>query len=328
MRQDSITTHIGTHLPTAAALLRHGKLVAIPTETVYGLAANALHPLAVAQIFEVKNRPTFNPLIVHGYDRSQLEPYIKRWPDGAVDLAEAFWPGPLTLLLPRKLLIPDLVTAGLPRVGVRVPNHPLTLALLALLDFPLAAPSANPANYISPTTTAHVQAQLDGKIPYILEGGPTQVGLESTIIGWENEKPMLYRLGGLSVEAIEAIIGPLTWANQPTQTPVGSGMLSRHYAPRTRMIFAPPDQWPDQPTGKVATLSLQGTPEFPIEHQFALSPTGEVVQAAQQLFATLRQLDQGDFDLILAAPVPDTGLGKAINDRLRRASTPATDDGA
>jgi L-threonylcarbamoyladenylate synthase len=187
---------VGVDIERAAAFLRKGQLVAIPTETVYGLAGNALDLKSVSSIFETKNRPSFDPLILHVASLEQVSPFVSEFPEKLKCLAEAFWPGPLTVLLPRKASVPDLVTSGLDRVAVRVPNHPLTLALLAQLDFPLAAPSANPFGYISPTQAAHVAAQLGSQVPYILDGGACAVGLESTIVGMEVEQVVIYRLGG------------------------------------------------------------------------------------------------------------------------------------
>jgi L-threonylcarbamoyladenylate synthase len=195
---------IETDIEKAKALLESGELVAIPTETVYGLAGNALNPDAVAKIFSVKNRPSFDPLIIHTDSLEKVRKFTLDIPAPLDRLAAHFWPGPLTLLLPKKPIVPDLVTSGLDTVAVRIPQHTLTLSLLEALDFPLAAPSANPFGYISPTTAAHVQDQLGDKIPYILDGGPSQVGLESTIVGLENGEVVVYRLGGLEVAAIES----------------------------------------------------------------------------------------------------------------------------
>ncbi|MCS6796546.1 MAG: L-threonylcarbamoyladenylate synthase, partial [Raineya sp.] len=198
---------ISTDIDLAEKLLRNNQLVAIPTETVYGLAGNAFSEEAVAQIFAVKNRPTFDPLIVHSDSLEKIKNFVSDFPEKAMILAQKFWAGSLTLLLPKKSIIPDLVTAGLPTVAVRIPKHPLTLQLLQRLDFPLAAPSANPFGYISPTTAHHVAEQLGEKIPLILDGGICSVGVESTIVGFEGDKAIIYRLGGISVESIQETIG-------------------------------------------------------------------------------------------------------------------------
>ena len=315
---------IGTDLNRAAALLAAGALVAIPTETVYGLAGNALDPAAVVRIFEAKNRPAFNPLIVHTGSLAQAEAVVTAFPDPLRRLAEAHWPGPLTLLLPRRSLIPDLVTAGKPRVALRVPAHPLTLELLRQLPFPLAAPSANPFGYISPTEAAHVQAQLGERIPYILDGGPAQIGLESTIVGMSEtgNRVEIYRLGGTPAEAIEAVVGPVHVRTGHTDDPAASGMLKSHYAPGTRLLLAPPAHWEVPASGlRVGVLAFSQAPvDFPAEQVVLLSPRGDLGEAAQRLFGALRTLDAAGLDLILAEPVPDHGLGRAINDRLRRAS--------
>lgn len=195
-------TYIGKDIETAVALLENNKVIAIPTETVYGLAGNALNPCVVNKIYEIKKRPLTNPLIIHLHDTIHINKYVKNIPAIAKKLAEHFWPGALTLLLPKNHLIPDIVTAGLPHVAIRIPSHPTTIKLLRQLDFPLAAPSANPFGYISPTTAEHVKKQLFGKIFYILDGGPCTLGLESTIVGFDNDTPVIYRVGSISPEAI------------------------------------------------------------------------------------------------------------------------------
>ena len=198
---------IGNDLAQAKQLLAAGQLVAIPTETVYGLAGNALDEQAVLEIFRVKNRPAFDPLIVHTDSFERIADFVREIPEKALLLAQHLMPGALTLLLPKSDLIPDLVTSGLDRVAVRIPNHSLTRSLLSGLSFPLAAPSANPFGYISPTTAQHVEQQLGNQIPYILDGGPCEVGLESTIVGFENDEPIIYRKGGLAIETIERLVG-------------------------------------------------------------------------------------------------------------------------
>ncbi len=317
-------SQIGQDIESAALALAKGRLVAVPTETVYGLAANAYDPDAVIKIFEAKNRPQFNPLIVHCDSVAKMKDFLSYFPDWAQKLENAFWPGPLTLLLPRNEVIPDLVTAGLPRVAVRIPRHELTLKLLRNLDFPLAAPSANPFGYISPTTAAHVFEQLGDLVDYILDGGPSQIGIESTILGMGLEgQAEVYRLGGLSIEAIEAVIGPVSIKNSPIEAshPESSGMLKSHYAPKTRLIAGNIDVL----LAEYAHLSplllpfKRMHPGYPPELQLVLSPTGDVKEAAHRLFSALRELDTRGAELILAEPVPDQGLGRAINDRLKRA---------
>ncbi|MDX2283252.1 MAG: L-threonylcarbamoyladenylate synthase [Bacteroidia bacterium] len=313
-------TQTGTDLLRAEALLREGELVAVPTETVYGLAADATRPQAAARIFEVKQRPRFNPLIVHTDHPERVRELVSEWPPEAEALAKACWPGPLTLLLPRSSRIPDLVTAGSPRVAVRIPDHPLTLELLRRLPFPLAAPSANPFGYISPTTAAHVAAQLGGRIPYILDGGPARVGLESTIIGWEAGQPVLYRQGGIPAEVLEPITGPLGQP-APGLKPQAAGMLGSHYAPATPLILGDlRSLLRGRNPQRTGILSLRpGSYGLPPGQAIALSADGDLREAAQQFFAALRTLDALHLEAILAEPMPDTGLGRAINDRLRRA---------
>ena len=292
----------------------------MPTETVYGLAGNALDPDAVLTIFRVKNRPSFDPLIVHIDSLDKLDQFVTKVPEAARRLAEAFWPGPLTLLLPKRALIPDLVTAGLPTVAVRIPNHPLTLELLRSLDFPLAAPSANPFGYISPTTALHVADQLGDQIPYILDGGPAGIGLESTIVGFEEDIPTVFRLGGMALEDIEEVIGPVSVRTHSTSNPKAPGMLSNHYAPRTPLVLLAPGESPP-PNERAGALAFRQpfgglNPDF----QRVLSETGDLNEAAKNLFAHLRALDTLPVDIIYAQSMPNQGLGSAINDRLRRAS--------
>src|SRR5882757_6833333 len=228
---------IGQDIEKARQLLESGALVAIPTETVYGLAGNALEASAVSKIFEVKDRPDFDPLIVHVSSLGRAREYVTEIPQQAHQLVESFWPGPLTLLLTKTRLIPDIVTAGLDRVGVRCPDHPVTRVLLEQLPFPLAAPSANPFGYVSPTTPQHVQDQLGEKIPYILDGGPCAIGIESTVVGWENGMSMIYRMGGVSVEQIEAVIGSVKMKSHSTSQPQAPGQISSHYAPRKEFVL-------------------------------------------------------------------------------------------
>ncbi|MCC6459088.1 MAG: threonylcarbamoyl-AMP synthase [Saprospiraceae bacterium] len=317
-------TQTGTDLAVAAHWLEAGACVAIPTETVYGLAANALDPGAVVRIFTVKNRPAFDPLIVHVPGIEAVERYATDFPAHLRALAERFWPGPLTLLLPRRAVIPDLVTSGLPRVALRAPAHPVARQLLSRLAFPLAAPSANPFGYISPTTARHVFDQLQGKIPYILDGGPCAIGVESTIVGFEAGQTTVYRLGGLAVEALEAVVGPVSIQLNQSSNPAAPGMLKTHYAPRKTLILGDIRANLARIGGKKAgILSFTPMPGLPPEWpQVALSATGNLAEAAQHLFAALRHLDQLDIDLILAETCPEEGLGRAINDRLRRAAAP------
>jgi L-threonylcarbamoyladenylate synthase len=313
---------IGSDISEAAELLRAGKPVAIPTETVYGLAANALDPIAVARIFEIKRRPFFDPLIVHTFSLEQAESYVKEFPLPLKKLATAFWPGPLTLLLPKKDLIPDLTTSGLDRVGLRVPDNALTLNLLRSLDFPLAAPSANPFGYISPTKAEHVQKQLGKDIDYILDGGDCKVGLESTIVGMEGSDICVYRLGGLSIEAIEEQVGKVKMFINVSSDPTAPGQLKSHYAPRKPLFLGTVEKRMEELAGKRIGLLVFGKipAHLKIGKAISLSEGKDLKEAAAKLFGALRELDESDVDVIISDYLPERGLGLAINDRLKRAA--------
>ncbi len=317
---------ISSDIEAAASFLNDGELVGIPTETVYGLAGNALNGEAVARIFEVKERPSFDPLIVHISSPDQVNSYCEEIPDPLRPLADKYWPGPLTLLLKRKSIIPDLVTSGLDRVAVRVPSHHLTLALLQILPFPLAAPSANPFGYISPTTAMHVEEQLGDKIPMILDGGPSKVGLESTIVGMEDGRVCIYRLGGLSVNDIEAEVGRVEVKSHSSSNPQAPGLLKSHYAPKKPFILGDLKELVleagDQVDFGILSLS-QSFKNIPAERQIQLSASANLSEAAQNLFSSMRALDALEVDRIFAELMPEEGLGRAINDRLRRAAAKA-----
>jgi len=310
---------IGTDIQKAKYLLEAGELVAIPTETVYGLAGNALNTAAVAKIFQAKNRPQFDPLIVHVPDIDSAKEFVTGIPDKALLLAKHFWPGPLTLVLQKKSTISDLVTAGMDTVGIRSPNHPLTQQLLNSLSFPLAAPSANPFGYVSPTKPEHVNDQLGDKIPYILDGGNCQVGIESTIVGFEGTDPVVYRLGGLSLESLEEFVGKVSLQTITSSNPKAPGQLLSHYAPGKKVLLGKIEELlQEHPAHCSGLLTFQT--DFNSPNQFILSPSGSLAEAAQNLFTALRAFDKMPVDVILAELVPDTGIGKAINDRLRRAA--------
>ncbi len=309
---------IGTDLHEAACLLQGGSLVAIPTETVYGLAANAFDEAAVLRIFAAKDRPSFDPLIVHIGRPEDIHRVARELPLHAEALMAAFWPGPLTLLLPKRAEVPDLVTSGLDTVGVRMPAHPMTLELLRTLPFPLAAPSANPFGYVSPTTAQHVADQLGARVPYILDGGPCAVGVESTIIGWVDGRWLLYRPGGIATEAIEHITGPLTLAARK-DLPAAPGMLDSHYAPRKPLYRGDVETLLNRFAGRsVGVISFQR--EYLAHRCEMLSEQGDLAEAARHLFAVLREMDDSECSVIVAEEFPEEGLGRAINDRLRRAS--------
>ncbi len=314
----------GTDIERAAQLLSEGELVAIPTETVYGLAGNALNEDAILEIFKVKKRPKFDPLIAHTDSLDKVKSYVTHIPEQAMKLADVFWPGPLTILLEKQKHLPDLLTSGLPTVAIRMPHHRLTQELLKMLDFPLAAPSANPFGYVSPTTAQHVQDQLGDKIPYILDGGPCSIGIESTIIGFNEEsKPVIYRLGGKKVEDIERVVGKVKLKIIHSSDPMAPGMLKTHYAPSKRIVIGKLDMLIKRfQNRKLGVISFHDTfDEIPPENQLVLSPSKDLDEAARHLFGALRTMDQKNIDLILTERFPDQGIGQAINDRLKRAAS-------
>ena len=304
-----------SEIDKALKVLSAGGLVAFPTETVYGLGADATQDLAVAKIYEAKGRPQFNPLIAHVLDvDAGFE--LAEFPSEALKLAARFWPGPLTLVLPRRVACPVsmLASAGLPSLALRVPAHALALELLREFGKPVVAPSANPSGRISPTTAEHVRAGLGGKVDLILDGGPSAVGLESTIVSFLEERPRLLRSGGLSREAIETALGYellMGLVAGPLHAP---GQLDSHYAPRARMRLNAAS-WNE---GE-ARLGF-GVYDAPLN----LSRKGDVVEAAANLFSMLHKLDAEGHDVIAVAPIPNSGLGEAINDRLTRAAAPRT----
>lgn len=312
---------IDKNIHTAIDLLSKSELVGIPTETVYGLAGNAFDAMAIAKIFEVKERPSFDPLIVHTSSIERISDFVEVIPEKAQLLSSHFWPGPLTMIFKKKPIIPDLVTSGLDNVAVRIPNHPLTIKLLEHLDFPLAAPSANPFGYVSPTSADHVNEQLGDKIQHILNGGPCKVGIESTILTFDGDEITVLRLGGCKIEEIEKVVGKVKVNLHSTSNPSAPGMLESHYAPLTSIRIGNIDELIDQYADKnMGILSFQNTYGGIIEaHQFVLSKKGDLEEAATRLFTGLRHLDSLNLQLILSEQVPDVGLGKAINDRLSRA---------
>jgi L-threonylcarbamoyladenylate synthase len=313
---------VGQQAGIAAAVtaLREGELVAMPTETVYGLAADATSGTAVARIFAAKGRPRFNPLIVHLPSAKAAEATAKFTPL-ARRLAEAFWPGPLTLVLPKRSEAPvaDLVTAGLDTIALRVPAHPIARELLTAFGKSLAAPSANLSGHVSPTIAAHVAADLGDKVAVILDAGPSSIGLESTIVGFGNEAPILLRRGGISREEIEAVIGtPLATAKRPEDAPLAPGMLASHYAPSAKLRLDAQDVHAGEAFLAFGSLPPGANAAIAIAN---LSERGDLAEAAANLFAALRTLD-AQAKAIAVMRIPDEGLGEAINDRLRRAAAP------
>lgn len=303
----------------AARLLRSGELVAFPTETVYGLGADARNDRAVAAIFAAKGRPRFNPLIVHWASADAAADAVA-FDERARHLARQFWPGPLTLVLPRRTAsdISLLCSAGLDALAVRVPAHPVAQRLLAAFAGPIAAPSANRSGAVSATTAAHVAESLGDRVALILDGGRSPIGLESTVLDLTGPKPALLRPGGVTLEALEAAVGSIASAGAAQAAPRSPGMLESHYAPRLPLRLEVEDGprpgeallafGPNPPTGFAATLNL--------------SPSGDLGEAAANLFAMLRALDRAGLSAIAVMPIPERGLGRAINDRLRRAAGP------
>ncbi|MBM3488485.1 MAG: threonylcarbamoyl-AMP synthase [Alphaproteobacteria bacterium] len=302
----------------AAALIRTGGLVAFPTETVYGLGADATDDHAVARIFAAKGRPRFNPLIVHVADEAAAAALVV-WTETARELARRFWPGPLTLVLARREGCPvsRLASAGLATLAVRMPAHPVAEALIAAVGRPIAAPSANRSGAVSATTAAHVARSLGAAVELVLDGGPSRIGLESTVVELTGPRPVLLRHGGASAEDVEKIAGPLAERTAASDAPAAPGMLASHYAPhvalRTDVVEVHPGEallafGPHPLPGAVRTLNL--------------SPAGDLVEAAANLFAMLHALDDPSVTGIAVMAVPERGLGRAINDRLRRAAWP------
>jgi L-threonylcarbamoyladenylate synthase len=312
-------------IQVAVAALQNNEIIGLPTETVYGLAGNAYSEVAVQKIFALKNRPHYNPLIVHIKSAAALTLVAKNIPAVAQQLADAFWPGPLTLVLEKQDHIPAIVTGGKNTVGIRVPNHPVALELLQQLDFPLAAPSANPFGSISPTTAKHVEDYFSGSLDIILEGGSCEKGIESTIIGFENEQAVLYRQGSTKVQDIEKITGPLKIrVHANNESVVAPGMLSKHYAPITTIILTDNialdiQKYSDKRIG-ILQLSPTTLPSF-VTAVETLSQTGNLEEAAKNLYAAMHRLDHQNLDLIIAQKMPAVAMGLAINDKLERAAT-------
>lgn len=310
----------------AGRIIRTGGLVAFPTETVYGLGCDAMNADAAAKVFEAKQRPQFDPLIVHIADPKQLNIVIESLPVPGRRLMDAFWPGPLTLVLPKQPAIPDLVTAGLSTVAVRMPDHPVAQAFIREAGTPIAAPSANPFGYVSPTTAQHVADGLGSKVDLILDGGPCPLGVESTIVSLAGPQPELLRPGSITIEQLRAVIGSIRRSSAVNERPIAPGQLLRHYATRTPLtILASVGTRPmlngDERAGLLIHSQAGDT-----DNRFAavevLSPTGDLKEAAHRMFAALRRLDSLGLDRIYVEPCKEEGLGVAIMDRLRRCAAP------
>lgn len=312
---------IGKDIEKVKELLLGDEVVGIPTETVYGLAGNALSEKAILRIYEVKGRPKFDPLIAHTDSFEKVKHLVRQVPMKAMQLAESFWPGPLTMLLDKTEEVPDLLTSGHKRVAIRIPSHPLTRELLQGVDFPLAAPSANPFGYVSPTAAGHVDSQLGNKISYILDGGECEVGLESTIVGFEGENPIVHRLGGIALEELESVVGPVDIQINTSSNPSAPGMLKSHYSPGRKLIVGDIEEnLVSRDKKSIGVISFSTIYDLPKENRFVLSETGDLNEAARNIFRALRFMDAPHITEVLTEFVPDIGLGKAINDRLKRAS--------
>ncbi len=312
---------IGNNIELAVDLLKKDEVVGFPTETVYGLAGNIYSEKAIQKIFDTKKRPSFNPLIVHIKGIEDLNKVAIDISETAKKLAAAFWPGPLTLLLQKHPSVPETITAGKQTVAVRIPNHPVALSLLNKLDFPLAAPSANPFGSISPTSALHVETYFGESIKMILDGGVCKAGLESTIVGFNGDEVIIYRLGAITKEDIENVIGEVSLFNKNENSPEAPGMLSRHYAPKSTLCLTSNvavliSSFADK---KIGLLLFDKEVENKlVTHQIILSASGNLKEAASKLYASLHELDKMGLDIIIAERFPDHGLGKTINDRLER----------
>jgi L-threonylcarbamoyladenylate synthase len=311
----------------AAQTLADGGLVALPTETVYGLAADASNPDALARVFAVKGRPLGHPLIVHVGNAEDLDRWAREVPPLARTLVEAFWPGPLTVLVPRSAAVPDIVTGGRDTVALRMPDHPLTLAVLGAFGGGVAAPSANRFGHVSPTTAAHVLADLGDDVDLIVDGGPCGVGVESTIVDCTGHQPEIVRMGGVSVEAIRAVVGfdVAVWAGAGEAR--APGMLASHYAPHARVEVGEVDTVVSRAAELVASGAVVGVLAPSVVDGLSpdvveLEPAGGADNYARVLYDRLRQADRLGFDVLLAVPPAPVGLGAAVADRLRRAATP------
>ncbi len=312
---------ISQDLEKAVALLHQGECVGMPTETVYGLAADATSVEAVAKIFAIKNRPTFDPLIVHLSGIEEVERVALDFPPLAQKLAERFWPGPLTLILPKRDLIPDLVSSGLPTIGVRVPRHPMAQSLLQKFGKPLAAPSANRFGRISPTSAEAVEKELGEAVKLILDGGPCEIGLESTIVGFDQGTPTILRLGGISLEELESVLGTIRLENHPHARPQAPGQIEQHYAPRKPLkLVNNLEELRSHREPSRGALIWGEEPVAGYGELFNLSPKKNWNEAAANFFQMLRALDDGPSLDLVALRLPEIGLGRAINERLSRAA--------
>jgi L-threonylcarbamoyladenylate synthase len=314
---------ITNKIQEAKEALDKDEIIGLPTETVYGLAGNIYCDQALEKIFRLKKRPFYNPLIVHIKSIDDVFKVAENIPEKAIQLANCFWPGPLTLILNKQSHISPIITADKPTVAVRVPNHPVALELLRNIDYPLAAPSANPFGSISPTTSQHVQDYFGEELSVILEGGSCLNGIESTIIGFENDSPIAYRLGAISIEEIESIVGKVAINNHSESQPTAPGMVSKHYSPKTRLILSENvmEDVENYNKMRIGVISLyQGMNHSSVISTEILSPTKNLYEAASKLYAAMHRLDKLKLEIIIAEVLPNHSVGKSINDRLQRAA--------
>ncbi|MFM7671820.1 MAG: L-threonylcarbamoyladenylate synthase [Bacteroidota bacterium] len=287
--------------------LQRGEVIGLPTETVYGLAGNAFDPQAIQKIYTIKQRPASNPLIVHVGSIDQVNRFVISFPAPLRELAERFWPGPLTLLLKKTDDIPNMVTAGSDRVAIRIPDHPLTLALLNQLDFPLVAPSANPYTKVSPTRAEEVESYFGDQVPVVLQGGACDRGLESTIVGMEGDRVVAYRLGSLPIEQLESVVGKIELRNQDGHSTPAPGMAKKHYSPRTPLVITEDiDRYIKEHPEERIGVFVKGT-----EDPETLAPL---------FYSRLQHLDKSGYDVLIAKHFAEKGLGRTLNDRLKRAA--------
>ncbi len=308
------------NIEKAALIIKNGGLVSFPTETVYGLGGNALDPKAVARIFEAKQRPNFDPLITHIAELEMLDKIADIKNPGVYDIIEKFWPGSLTIIVPRKKIIPSIVTSGLETMAIRMPDHLTALQLIQKSTGAVAAPSANPFGYLSPTTAMHVEEPLGDKIEMILDGGTCTVGVESTVLDLTGEVPVVLRPGGLSLEKLQEVIGDIQVFNRTTISPTSPGQLKMHYSPRKPLFIVDSIDQVEDRANTGALIFKKGPSTDGFSTVEVLSPEGDPVEAAARLFVALHNLDKKDITKIYAEKIPETGLGRAVMDRIYKAS--------
>lgn len=309
------------NIKRAAQAIRDGDIVAFPTETVYGLGADGLNPTAVSKIFEAKNRPSFNPLILHIASIEQLDEIVEATSETVQKISQAFWPGPLTIVLPKKKIVPEIVTAGNPTVAVRMPDHPDALELIKAVGGPIAAPSANTFGFLSPTTAKHVEKQLGRKVEIILDGGKCNIGVESTIVLVNNDIIQILRPGGISIEMLNSVCDRVEVKETDPNNPSAPGQLLHHYAPDIPVKFIEEVHAEEIKNKKLAGLFfIENKTDYKFEKIEILSKTGEIHEAAANLFHHLHSLESSEVDLILVEAIREDGLGAAIMDRLRKAT--------